>query len=434
MVGLFYPLAVGTVVESPQLMSQFISNCVFVSVGSASRPRQSESKVDVIMAGDARAWNTTINRLLARALAKDERLRFRGFGPKYIYRRSELESSIEFLGDDNFQGHFPSELLNFPRASANMDYLIMHSFTPELGEQAEKICKTKNCKWIHVVHTIWAEVEKLFDATGITNARRVEEQHQWQIELCEKADIVVTIGPKIAEAHRSLLHSSGKDTNVICLTPAIFPELHQNGKSVHNIHENRDKFCVLIDAADSAGFFNAKGLDIAMEAISSLQDMSYHLVFVPRPGGDSTDLEIILQARGLDWNQFTMKSCVGTTAHWAECIVDADVVIMPSRFEGFGLSGLYAISANVPVLVGRNSGLAMALKMLPSGANHVVESNNPRVWADKIKAVRAKDPTIRAEQAKRLRKEYMYQFNWENQCKELVEKMITKHCKCCVSF
>lgn len=383
------------------------------------------------MAGDDRAWNTTTNRLLAFTLVRDARLRFRGFVPKDTYRRSELESSIELVEDEKMQGNLPSDLLNFPADSVNMDYLIMHSFTPELGEQAEKICKAKNCKWIHVVHTIWAEAVKFFIAAGIPIARTAEEEHQKQTELCEKADIVVTIGPMVAEAYRLALHYSGKDTNVICLTPAIFPELHQNGNSAHKIHENRDKFCILIDAANSAGFFNAKGCDIAIEAIASLQDTSYHLLFVPRPGRDSTDLKTILQGKSLDWKQFTLKSCVGTTAHWAKCIVDADadVVIMPSRFEGFGLSGLYAISASVPVLVSRNSGLGMALKMLPSGANHVVESDDPEVWANKIKAVRAKDPTLRALEAEQLRNEYMDKFKWEDQCNELVEKMITKHGK-----
>ena len=72
----------------------------------------------------------------------------------------------------------------------------------------------------------------------------------------------------------------------------------------------------------------------------------------------------------------------------------------------------------------------MALKMLSSGANHVVESDNPQVWADKIKTVRAKDPTFRALEAEQLRKEYMDRFNWKDQCNELVEKMITKHGKC----
>ena len=384
------------------------------------------------MAGDDRVWNTTTNRLLALILARDARLRFRGFVPKDTYRRTELESNIELLEDENIQGNLPSELLNFPPDSVNMDYLIMHSFTPELQEQAEKICKAKKCKWIHVVHTIWAEVVKFFDAMGIPIARKAEEEHQKQIELCEKADIVVTIGPKVAEAYRLALRSSGKDTNVISLTPGIFPELQQNGNRVQNIHENHDTFCVLIDAAYSAGYFNAKGCDIAIEAISSLQDLSFRLLFVPRPGSDSEDLQRRLQAKSLDRNQFMLKSCVGTSAHWAKCIADAeaDVVIMPSRFEGFGLSGLYAISANVPVLVSSNSGLGMALKMLPFGAKHVVESDDPQVWADKIKEIRAKGPIICALEAEQLRNEYMHTFNWEDQCNKLVEKMITKHSKC----
>lgn len=385
------------------------------------------------MAGDARGWNTTTNRLLALALARDARLRFRGFVPKNTARRTELASNIELLEDENIHGYFPSELLNFPPDSVHMDYLIMHSFTPELEKQAEMICKAKKCKWVHVVHTIRGELVKLFDEVGIPISRNAESEHQRQIELCEKADIVVTIGPKVAEAYTFALHSSGKDTNVISLTPPIFPELiQQNENGVHKIHENRDKFCVLIDAAYSARYFNVKGCDIAIEAMSSLQDMSYHLLFVPRPGRDSTDLQTILQVKSLDKNQFTSKSCGCTTADWAKCIADADadVVIMPSRFEGFGLSGLYAISANVPVLVSTNSGLAMALKMLPSGANYVVESDNPQVWSDMIKAVRAKDPTIRALEAEQLRNEYMHKFNWEDQCHGLVEKMITKHGKC----
>ena len=140
-------------------------------------------------------------------------------------------------------------------------------------------------------------------------------------------------------------------------------------------------------------------------------------------------LNFLADSANMDWKQFTLKSCVGTTAHWAKCIVDADadVVIMPSRFEGFGLSGLYAIFASVPVLVSKNSKLGMTLKMLPSGAKYVVESDDPEVWANKIKAVRAKDPTLRALEAEQLRNEYMDKFKWEDQCNELVEKMITKH-------
>ena len=409
-------------------MLQFIF-VIFFSVGSTSSPRQNQPKVEVIMANDNRGWNTTINRLLALTLARDARLRFRGFVPKNTWGRTELASHIKFLEDENIQGYSPIELLDFPPDSLDMDFLIMHSFTPQLENQAEIIFKAKKCRWVHVVHTVDGELVKFLEEEGIFISQRSHEaEHQKQVELCQKADLVVTIGPKVALAYRYALHSCGKDTNVISLTPAIFPEL--NG--VHQIHERQNNlFVVLIDALYPSTYFKVKGCDIAIKAISSLQDVSYHILFAVRYGSDTSELKQITLREGLHRNQFTVKQFSDTTQSWAKCIadVDVDVVIMPSRIEGFGLSGLYAISANIPVLVSRHSGLAMALKTLPSGAKHVVESDDPHVWADKIRAIREKDPAIRALETERLHNEYEGKFNWEDQCNELVEKMIAKHGK-----
>jgi len=86
------------------------------------------------------------------------------------------------------------------------------------------------------------------------------------------------------------------------------------------------------------------------------------------------------------------------------------------------MSGLYAISANFPVLVSGNLGLGMALKKLPSGGKHVVDSEDPQVWAEKIKEVREKGHKTAAQEAEQLREEYMKEFSWEKQCRKLVGK------------
>ena len=41
---------------------------------------------------------------------------------------------------------------------------------------------------------------------------------------------------------------------------------------------------------------------------------------------------------------------------------EVDLVVMPSRSEGFGLTGLEALSAGLPVLVSCNSGFGEALR------------------------------------------------------------------------
>ena len=62
----------------------------------------------------------------------------------------------------------------------------------------------------------------------------------------------------------------------------------------------------------------------------------------------------------------------------------ADLVVMPSRTEGFGLAALEALSASLPVLVSGNSGLGEALKEIQSGSSCVVESEEPKDWALKF--------------------------------------------------
>ena len=370
------------------------------------------------MATDAGGWNTTTNRVLALYLARNAKLRVRAFVPKNIWRRRELaqELNIELLEDEKLPGDSPIELLNYPPEKLNhIDYLVMHSYKPDLEKQAEEICKTKKCKLINVVHANWQEFMKFVE--GAVRSLGAE-----QIELCKKADLVITIGPKVAEYFENALQSCGKDTKVISITPGIFSEL--NGAS--QIHEDGKKFYVMIHA-NFATHFNVKGCDIAVKAILSLKDMSCHLIFVLSSNCDVSELTQTLLMEGMHFSQFTVKSFINVPEEWAKFIGDADILIMPSRVEGFGMSGLYAISAKIPVLVSGNSGLGMTLKTLPSGRKHVMETDDPKVWADKIKEVREKGPQTRALETEQLRKEYMKEFNWEAQCNKLVEKMIVQN-------
>ena len=64
---------------------------------------------------------------------------------------------------------------------------------------------------------------------------------------------------------------------------------------------------------------------------------------------------------------------------------EVDLVVMPSRSEGFGLTGLEALSAGLPVLVSCNSGFGEALRSVPFGLSVVVNSENPTDWTTAIK-------------------------------------------------
>ena len=98
---------------------------------------------------------------------------------------------------------------------------------------------------------------------------------------------------------------------------------------------------------------------------------------------------------------------------------------MPSRTEGFGLIGLEALSAGLPLLGSKNSGFGEALSKVPFGASCIVDSEDSKVWAEAIKEVWRKERMIRLMEARVLRTSYGEKYSWSTQCKALVIKMIS---------
>ena len=122
------------------------------------------------------------------------------------------------------------------------------------------------------------------------------------------------------------------------------------------------------------------------------------------------------------------------------CIRDS-LVIMPSRTEGFGLAALEGLSAGLPVLVSGNSGIGKALKKVPYGSNSVVNlefnDEDSKKWAEAIKAVCRKEREVRLMEAVFLHQNYAEKYQWEGQCRTLVEKMyemIKGQCCACIIY
>lgn len=301
----------------------------------------------------------------------------------------------------------------------DIDILIIHSYGRELGRQAQIIKDNKKCKWVHVIHTISEELERFLEKSASSAVDQLSE-HELQTTLCERADLIIAIGPKVTEAYKSALRFCGKDNNVIDMTPGITEEFLGMRQMIGNAGE---KFRVLISG--SSKYFKVKGCDIAAKAIKLLQDPSVHLIFVGQPDDNEAELEQALLKEGISVHQLTMRKGSGGTDYWRRLLCEVDLLIKPSRTEGFGMSGLRAMSADLPILVSGNCGLGMVLKKLPLGERHVVESEDPQVWADRIKEVKAMDPKACRVESEKLRNEYVKQFSWKDQCDKLVETFFT---------
>ena len=355
---------------------------------------------------------TTINRELATQMAKHPNVEVSVFLPQCSEEdKKDADSyNVKLIKAVKLSGFEPVDwLASVPEGHA-MDCVLGHGVA--LGRQIQIIKKNPNyshCKWIQVVHT---SPEEIGMYKSISEGQKMQ---QTEIELCEMADQVVTIGPKLTDAYENQL-GKGKVFN---LMPSILTEF----SDVQQASNERRTFCVLVTESGDSEDFDVKGYDIAVKAIANLKDKSYQLKFASKQRGKEDELANKLLQCGIGRNQLMICSFDENRETLANLFSAVDIAILPSKTEGFGLSALEAISAGLPVLVSGNSGIGEALRKVPIGSQCIVDSEDPAEWARAIKAVRYKERNVQLAEARILRENYLQQFSWEKPCNSLVEKM-----------
>ena len=360
---------------------------------------------------------SALNRELAIELAKHPSVEVSVFLPRCSVDDKRIAAShgVQLIEAEEMVGFDPVDwLTNIPQDHA-VDCVIGHGV--HLGRQIPLIQRNHKCKWIQIVHN---DHEALAMYKSNADAiPRGEKMQQTEIELCKLADQVVAVGPKLANTYRRLPRPSKKHQDVIDLTPSIFTEF----VDVKQATEEGRTFCVLVIGSGDSEDFDLKGYDLAAEAIAELKEKSYQLKFVCTPGRKGSEIAKRLLEHGIARSQLTVHSINESRETLAELFCEVDLALMPSRSEGFGLTALEALSAGLPVLVSSNSGLAEALMKVPTGSNCVVDSEDPKHWAKRIKAVREKDRDVRLAQSNVLREQYLEKYSWQEPCDVLVEKM-----------
>ncbi|XP_044170453.1 uncharacterized protein LOC114951019 [Acropora millepora] len=302
-----------------------------------------------------------------------------------------------------------------------MDVVVGHGV--KLGRQVQAIkCfpRFQNCKWVHTVHTAPEDLGKY---KGYENPTSRGEQKHWdEVGLCKCADLVVPVGPKLEKAYFSYLQGCKKREDMFGLTPGLFGR--EFGDIVQMPKTENDDFKVLLCGRGDNEDFELKGYNIAVKAFADprLKGKSYHLVFVGAPDGMQDEVRKRFLDHGITEEQLTVRKFVPCRSGIKELLCEVDLAIMPSKSEGFGLVALEALSAGLPVLVGRNSGFASAIRDLPLGACSIVDSDDPAKWAEAIERVCGRH-RVCLEEIKMLRECYGKKYIWKTQCKALVEQL-----------
>ena len=361
-----------------------------------------------------------MNRELATELAKHPNVAVTLFVPKCTEedKKAAGKHNIRIVEAEKRLGYDePLDWLSFPPKDLVTDVIIGHGV--KLGKQAQviKVYHADCSCWLQVVHTA---PEELAMFKKYSDAISKGDEKQWtEVKLCTIADIVVAVGPKLQEFYLANLSSCGK--NVINLTPGIFTEFSDLELST----QGDKKFRVLLFGRGDSEDFELKGFDIAAKAVAELNDKSYQLIFVGAPSGNEEQVTEKLLEQGLHRSQLAVKGFVENREDLGRLLSTASLAVIPSRTEGFGLTALEALSAGLPFLVCQNSGFGEALQEIPHGSSWIVDSEDPKKWAEAIRSVREKGRESALKECQELRTRYAAKHSWEKQCNDLVETMMT---------
>ena len=321
-------------------------------------------------------------------------------------KREAATFNVAIAEPKKYPGMDLCNCLCFPTGDTTMDVVIGHDV--KLGGQALAIKDQCNCRWVQVVHTGPKESD------GQTETKDM-------IKLCENADLAMMVGTKLKNVYSNQLRGCGKHENVFEFTPGIMEDL-----VVQHVRCDSPTFKVLLLGRIDPKDFKQKGYDIAVKAFKDeLKGENYCLVFVCAPKKRVDEVaEYLKTTFGIPDEQLEVKAFIESGEELKALFLEMDLAIMPSRTEGFGFSALEAFSAGLPILVSNNSGFARALRGIKFGDSCIVDSDDPKKWAEEIKKVRRKErETTRLHEIEILRSSYKKMYSWQKQCTILVEKI-----------
>ena len=297
-------------------------------------------------------------------------IRLKAGAEAYIPRDQLFEQMPEFV--DSFQTFQRTQGMNYPLIHTN--YWLSAWAGMELQ-------KTNGIQLVHTYHSLGAvKYQSLVEIPQIANTRlRIER------EILERANCVVSTSPQEQETLRSLVSTRGQIEVIPCGTDTtnfrLTSKTHARAKLKLDI---RAKIMLYVGRFDER-----KGIETLVRAFALLKSHDLQNLKLIIVGGSSDNLpdgderkriEQIVQELGLqDSTVFA-----GRIGHDILPLyyTAADVCVIPSHYEPFGLVAIEAMACGVPVVASNVGGLKFTI--IPEETGLLVEPKNIEAFANGI--------------------------------------------------
>ena len=239
--------------------------------------------------------------------------------------------------------------------------------------------------------------------------------------ICERSDLVFGVG-------------GGVTDNARCCRPGgahlFTPGIIRDFCTCKQREDEPGKFRVVVfypslsvlGSGDEAHVIPAK----AVSDLSALGSPC-NLIAICAPGDDPEKLKNTLKQQGINRSRFVVRRHCRDLEARKRLLVEADLLIMPflpSESESFGLVALQAMSAGLPILITRESGLGEALGEVLHGRVCLVEEGaGLEDWKKRIQLVRRTKRDMRLQEAEKIRDAYSEHYSWNVECKAVLDKI-----------
>jgi D-inositol-3-phosphate glycosyltransferase len=311
---------------------------------------------------------------------------------------------------------FANQILDFAdREAMGYDFLFSHYWLS--GEVANLLRPHMGVGWAHVAHTLGLVKNRTLAAGARPEpALRIRVER----EIAGQADLLVT---STADESAELVSAYGADPEKVVVVPpgvdlSTFQPIDRDEARRKIGYEGDGRIVLFVGRLE-----RLKGVDIAIRALALLRDRKHEDVRLLIVGEDSKDEEQSEKDRLKEFaSALGIRDHVdflGSVAHHELPFFysAADVCVMPSYSESFGLVGLEAQACGRPVVGSGVAGLRSVVRDEVSG--YLIDAHDAAAYAERIG--RLLDNPELAQQMGRRGRLLAQRFSWNRTADSLQE-------------
>jgi D-inositol-3-phosphate glycosyltransferase len=334
-----------------------------------------------------------------------------GSGGRVIHIAAGPEKPIPLAEVENYLDEFVQGVLAFSLAE-NIDYDLIHSHYWLSGLVAEKLREVWHVPIVHMFHTLGHMKNRIAQDES---QRAAQSRIDGESRIMATADCLIAATPA-EQAQLKWLYGADLDKTIIVPPGVDLDRFHPIARDMARAEAGiacGDKLILFVGRIEPL-----KGVDTMLRAVALIQERYPEAVTstcLAIVGGDpwteDPDDEMArLQTLRHELDIHDLVTFLGSRDQdiLPNYYAAAEMVIMPSHYESFGMVALEAMAMGTPVIASEVGGLAFLVKDGVNGFH--VPSRDPEALADRIYTLLT-DPNCRDSLGRQAR-QYAQQFAW----------------------